>query len=93
MTEKSILHWVHEVLGVGTVGKRKNGRGSLGKKQQWRWRCQYREAYYVARLLWPYAHVKLDKIQKIIDHYSSHLEIMNGKVVSLADYKKIMSLE
>ena len=93
MTDKSILKWVHEILKVGTVGKRKNGRGSLGKKQQWRWRCQYREAYYVARLLWPYAHVKLDKIQKIIDHYSSHLEIINGKVVSLEDYKRIMSLE
>jgi hypothetical protein len=94
MTDKSILKWVHEVLGVGTVNpKRYKTKYTVGWKKQWRWRCQHREAYYVARLLWPYAHVKLDKIQKIIDHYSSHLEIMNGKVVSLADYKKIMSLE
>ena len=94
MTDKSILKWVHEVLGVGTVNpKRYKTKYTVGWKKQRRWRCQHREAYYVARLLWPYAHVKLDKIQKIIDHYSSHLEIMNGKVVSLADYKKIMSLE
>ena len=94
MTDKSILKWVHEVLGVGTVNpKRYKTKYTVGWKKQWRWRCQHREAYYVARLLWPYAHVKLDKIQKIIDHYSSHLEIMNGKVGSLADYKKIMSLE
>ena len=94
MTDKSILKRVHEVLGVGTVNpKRYKTKYTVGWKKQWRWRCQHREAYYVARLLWPYAHVKLDKIQKIIDHYSSHLEIMNGKVVSLADYKKIMSLE
>ena len=94
MTDKSILKCVHEVLGVGTVNpKRYKTKYTVGWKKQWRWRCQHREAYYVARLLWPYAHVKLDKIQKIIDHYSSHLEIMNGKVVSLADYKKIMSLE
>ena len=94
MTDQSVLKWIHEILKVGTVNpKRYKTKYTLGWKKQWRWRCQHREAYYVARLLWPYAHVKLDKIQKIIDHYSSHLEIMNGKVVSLADYKKIMSLE
>ena len=72
MTDKSILIWIHEVLGVGTVNpKRYKTPYTVGWKKQWRWRCQYRDAYFVARLLWPYAHVKLNKIQKIIDHYSS----------------------
>ena len=94
MTDQSILKWIHEILKVGTVNpKRYKTKYTLGWKKQWRWRCQHREAYYVARLLWPYAHVKLDKIQKIIDHYSSKLEIMNDKVVSLEEYKKAMSLE
>ena len=71
MTDQSVLKWIHEILKVGTVNpKRYKTKYTLGWKKQWRWRCQHREAYYVARLLWPYAHVKLDKIQKIIDHYS-----------------------
>tara|TARA_R100000426_G_scaffold5850_1_gene7903 strand:- start:201 stop:623 length:423 start_codon:yes stop_codon:yes gene_type:complete len=94
MTDQSVLKWIHEILKVGTVNpKRYKTKYTLGWKKQWRWRCQHREAYYVARLLWPYAHVKLDKIQKIIDHYSSKLEIMNDKVVSLEEYKQAMSLE
>ena len=94
MTDKSILVWLHEVLGVGTVNpKRYKTKYTVGWKKQWRWRCQHRDAYYVARLLWPYAHVKLHKIQIIIAHYSSKLEIMNDKVVSLEEYKQAMSLE
>ena len=95
MTDKSVLIWVHEVLGVGTLtkkprkGLRKNGTKYL---MQYRWRCTFRDAYYVCRLLWPYAHTKLPKIQQVIDHYSQE-KIMNGNVVSLEEYRKVMSLE
>ena len=95
MTDKSVLIWVHEVLGVGTLtkkprkGLRKNGTKYL---MQYRWRCTFRDAYYVCRLLWPYAHTKLPKIQQVIDHYSQG-NIMNGNVVSLDEYRKAMSLE
>ena len=58
---------------------------------QWKWRCTFRDAYYVCCLLFPYAHTKLEKIQKIIDHYDG--VIMNTKVVDLDEYKKSMSLE
>ena len=92
MTDESIIRYTHEVLGVGTVGKRKNGKRSLGKKQQWRWRCGYRDAYKVCILFWPHAHVKLEKIQKIIDHYSGG-KIMNGNIVNLQRYKEAMSIE
>ena len=92
MTDKSVLVWLHEVLGVGTLGeKRYKTKYTVGGKKQWRWRCQFRDAFYVATLIWPWAHVKFEGIQKIIDHYS-HVK-MNGKVVNLEEYKQLMSLE
>ena len=95
MTDQSVIRWMHEVLGVGTVvkkprkGLRKNGTKYL---MQWRWRCTFRDAYYVCRVLWPYAHTKLPKIQQVIDHYSQE-KVMQGNVVSLNEYRKAMSLE
>ena len=94
MTDKSVIKWVHDVLGVGTVvkkprkGFRKDGTKYL---MQWKWRCTFRDAFYVCCVLWPYAHTKLPKIQKIIDHYDGM--VMNNKVVDLLEYKKMMSLE
>lgn len=76
MTDKSVLVWLHETLGCGTLGPRKVKKGN---KPQWRWRCCYHDAYYVCRVIWPFAHVKLDKIQKVIDHYSENKgRITNG---------------
>ena len=95
MTDQSVLRWLHEVLGVGTLnrkprkGRRKDGTRYL---MQYRWRCTFRDAYYVCRLLWPYAHTKLPKIQQVIEHYASDI-LMNGKVINLEEYKKAMSLE
>ena len=95
MTDQSVIRWMHEVLGVGTVvkkprkGIRKNGTKYL---MQWRWRCTFRDAYYVCRVLWPYAHTKLPKIQQVIEHYSQE-KVMEGNVVNLDEYKKAMSLE
>ena len=95
MTDESVLRWLHEVLGVGTLnrkprkGKRKDGTKYL---MQYRWRCTFRDAYYVCRLLWPYAHTKLPNIQQVIEHYAKDV-ILNGKVINLEEYKKAMSLE
>ena len=95
MTDQSVLIWLHEVLGVGTLtnkprkGLRKNGTRYL---MQNRWRCTFRDAYYVCLLIWPYAHTKLPKIQKIIEHYADK-QVMNGNVVSLQEYKETMNLE
>ena len=95
MTDKSVLIWALEVLGCGTLvkkprkGLRKDGTNYL---MQWRWRCTFRDAYYVCCLLFPYAHTKLDKIQKVIEHYSKD-KIINGKIVNLKEYKEAMSLE
>ena len=90
MTDESVLIWVHEVLGVGTLtkkprkGKRKDGTKYL---MQWRWRCTYRDAYNVCCLLWPYAHTKLDKIQEIITHYSEQKLKKGADVVNIDEYK------
>ena len=96
MTDKSVLIWLHEVLGVGTLkpktvrGTRKDGTPYL---KQYKWRCVFRDAYYVCCMIWPWSHTKLPKIQQILDHYSDSSKMMNGKVVSLQEYKEAMSLE
>ena len=95
MTDQSVLRWLHEVLGVGTLNRKpRKGRRKDGTKylMQYRWRCTFRDAYYVCRLLWPYAHTKLPKIQQVIEHYAKDV-LMNGKVINLEEYKKAMSLE
>ena len=96
MTDESVIRWVHEVLGVGTVvrkprkGRRKDGTKYL---MQYKWRCTFRQAYYVCCLIWPYAHTKLPKINQILEHYKDNEKMINGKVVNLEEYKKAMSLE
>ena len=48
MTDRSVLVWVNEVLGCGTLNKkpRKNGH-----KMQYRWRCVFRDAFHVCCIL------------------------------------------
>jgi hypothetical protein len=79
-------------LGVGTLtdkprkGKRVDGTPYL---KQYRWRCTFRDAYYVCCLIWPWAHTKMPKIQQ--SYRALHREsitIMNGKVVSLEEYRQ-----
>ena len=94
MTDQSVIKWIHEVLGVGTVNKKpRKGLRKDGTKylMQWKWRCTFRDAFYVCCILWPHAHTKLPKIQQILDHYQGKL--MNDKVVSLEEYKIKMALE
>ena len=94
MTDQSVLIWVHEVLGVGTLTKKpRKGRRVDGTKylMQYRWRCTFRDAFYVCCMIWPWSHTKLDKINKVIEHYNG--KIMDGNVVNLDEYKLRMSIE
>tara|TARA_A100001515_G_scaffold101615_2_gene82291 strand:+ start:836 stop:1264 length:429 start_codon:yes stop_codon:yes gene_type:complete len=84
MTDESIIRWVTEFVGVGTYGPRKV---RPGRKKQWRWRCSHRQAYYVARLIWPYVHVKLPQIQKIIEHYAKEKLQESADIVDLEHYR------
>ena len=86
MTDESVIRWVHEVSGVGSVVKRniKGTTKSGGKyKTQWRWRCSFRDAYDMCKLLWPFAQVKLHKIEQIIDHYEPYIQSLDDNVVDL----------
>ena len=95
MTDRSVLMWVHEVLGVGTLrkkprkGKRVDGTPYL---MQYKWRCTFRDAYYVCCLIWPWSHTKLEKVQQIIQHYSEK-KLNNGEVIDLNQYRKEMNIE
>ena len=90
MTDRSVLMWLHDVVGVGTLtpkkvkGKRVDGTPYL---KQWRWRCTFRDAYYVCCLIWPFAHTKLPKIQQVIEHYTSLA--LKTNVISLDEYRMV----
>ena len=87
MTDQSVIRWVYEVLGCGSFSKKPPGKGQLGKKMQWRWRCSHRDAYYVCCLLWPFAHTKLPKIQQIIEHYTTQRLKGGADIINLEEYK------
>ena len=95
MTDPMVINWLRETLKVGTVTKKpRKGLRKDGTKylMQYKWRCVFRDAYYVCCLLYPYSITKLEKVKQILDHYSDH-KIMENKVVNLDDYRKVMSLE
>ena len=94
MTDQSVIRWVHEVLGVGTVTKKpRKGLRKDGTKylMQYKWRCTFRDAYKVCRLIWPWSKTKLQKVEQVIDHYDP--QIFDGNVVSIQQYREAMSLE
>ena len=62
---------------------RKDGTPYL---KQYRWRCTFRDAYYVCLLLWPHAHTKLEKINQVIAHYQ---DSSNANVINIDDWRKV----
>ena len=85
MTDKAVIDWLHETLGFGWSAEKRYSKRPKNYKRQWRWCCGYRDALYVAKILWPYAQVKLHKIEQIIDYYDP--EYSDANVVSLEDYR------
>ena len=86
MTDEGVIRWVHEVTGVGTVRLNVKNKSPSSKphwKDQWRWRCSHREALKIAKLMWPYAIVKLHKLEQIIDHYEPRIQEPGDNVVDL----------
>ena len=89
MTDSSVIRWVTEVLGCGTFSKKpRKGLRKDGTKylMQYRWRCTFRDTFYVCCLLFPYAHTKLPKIQHVINHYSKK-KLEESNVVDLEHYR------
>ena len=90
MTDQSVLIWVHEVLGVGTLNRKpRKGKRVDGTKylMQYRWRATFRDAYYVCCMIWPWSHTKLDKVQQVISHYAD--QALDKNVINLDEYKRI----
>ena len=102
MTDKSVLLWMKEVIGMGTVRKR-NRSPSIKThwKDSWTYSIRFREAYKLCCLIWPFAHVKLDKINQIMEHYSKEKLVGVGgedcfvinNIVNLEDYKLKKEME
>ena len=83
MTDRGVMEWFYETIGFGTLNKREAKLSWTGKKTQWRWRCSYRDALEFAKLLWPYAQVKLHKIEQIIDHYEPDIQGLGDNIIDL----------
>ena len=81
MTDKNTIELIHETLMCGTVRPKKVPKGM---KPQWRWRCTFRDCLYVCKKLWPFAIVKLHKIEQVIDHYEPEIQELNDNVIDLA---------
>ena len=82
MTDKDTVGWLHNTLGFGWC-KEKRYNNKPKYKRQWRWACGYRDALMFAKLMWPYAQVKLHKLEQIIDHYEPNLQHIGDNVISL----------
>ena len=89
MTDKEVIRWVYETLNVGSFSKRPPHKASMGKKMQWRWRCSFRDALYVAKLLWRYAIVILHKLESIIDHYEHRAKVLGDNVFDMETERMI----
>ena len=85
MTDFTVLEWLHEILGFGALVGKKIRYSSEGKerKKTWVWSCSNREALKFAKLMWPYAIVKLHPLEKIIDHYEPQAQELGDNVVDL----------
>ena len=93
MTDESLIRWLHDILKVGSVNKRPPHKTSMGKKMQWRWRCSYRDAYYVAKLFWPHTQTKLHKIEQIIDQYDPRAQELGDNSVDLETERQARNFE
>ena len=88
MTDKAVIEWLHETLGFGWSAEKKY-HTKPKYKRQWRWCCGYRDALIFAKLLWPFAQVKLHKLEQIINHYEPRAQELGDNVVDLENERII----
>ena len=89
MTDKDVISWLQETLGFGWSAEKKYKKRPKHYKKQWRWSCGYRDALKFAKLLWPHAQIKLNKLEQIIDHYEPRAQELGDNVVDLATERQI----
>ena len=95
MTDRGVIEWIHRTLGFGWSKEKKYNNRPGNYKRQWRWCCGYRDALIFAKLLWPYAQIKLHHLENIIDHYEPLVPATPKNGVDLAEYRhqKVMQYE
>ena len=89
MTDREVISWIHETLGFGWSREKIYKKRPKHYKRQWRWCCGYRDALQFAKLMWPYAQVKLHKLESIIDHYEPRAQELGDNVVDLETERQI----
>ena len=67
MTDEATIKWIHQTLRMGWSGPKRYHTKNY--KPQWRWSCGYQDCLKLAKMLLPYARVKKNKLQKVINHY------------------------
>ena len=92
MTDKEVISTLHETLGFGWSGEKKYTKRPKHYKRQWRWSCGYRDALKFAKILWPYAQVKLHKLEQIIDHYEPRAQELGDNIVDLETEREIRKI-
>ena len=89
MTDKNVMELFHETLGVGILKERKFNNVPAHYKKQYRWMCSHRQALQVCKLFWPHSIVKLQNIEKIIDHYEPDIQSLDDNIVDLAKEREL----
>ena len=92
MMDKEVISTLHETLGFGWSGEKKYTKRPKHYKRQWRWSCGYRDALQFAKLIWPYAQVKLHKLEQIIDHYEPRAQELGDNIVDLETEREIRKI-
>jgi|TARA_B100000073_G_scaffold346821_1_gene359247 hypothetical protein len=69
MTDLNCIKNFYDIVKVGSIHFKGIGKGSLNKKEQWRWRCSHQKALKLAKLFLPYSVSKRNKLLSIINHY------------------------
>ena len=69
MTDLECIKNFYDIVKVGSIHFKGIGKGSMGKKDQWRWRCSHQKAYSLAKLFLPYSVSKRHKLLAIINHH------------------------
>jgi hypothetical protein len=69
MSDLDCIKNFYDIVKVGSIHFKGIGKGSLAKKDQWRWRCSHQKAFHLAKLFLPYSVTKRPKLLQIINHY------------------------
>ena len=68
MTDQEAINYLQDTLGFGWSAEKKYNTKPKYKRQ-WRRCCGYRDSLKFAKIIWPFAQVKLHKLDKMRGMY------------------------